>query len=79
MRLILETSTNCRRENLLISNKVAIIILDEYSNTTFYNIILIERYTPNEQPQYSHINLTHATYIPLHYILLFPRGNTSWH
>ena len=77
MQLILKASTNYRRKNLLISNKVAVIILDEYSNTYFYNIILIERYTPNKQPRYYYINLTHAVYIPLHYILLFPYSNTS--
>ena len=48
MRLILEAGTNYRRENLLISNKVAVIILDEYGNTYFRDIMLIERYTPNK-------------------------------
>ncbi len=50
MRLILEASTNYRYKNLLISNKVAIIIPDEYGNTSFYDIILIKRYTPNKRP-----------------------------
>ena len=77
MRLILEASANRRRENLPISNEVAVIILDKYSNTYFRNIILIERYTPNKQPRYYHINLAHTAYIPLHYVLLFPCGNTS--
>jgi hypothetical protein len=40
MRFILEASTNRRYKNLLISNKVAVIILDKYSNTSFYDIIL---------------------------------------
>ena len=48
MRLILETSTNRHRKNLLISNKVAVIILDKYGNTSFRDIILMEYYTPNE-------------------------------
>jgi len=48
MWLILEAGTNWRCKNLLISDKVAIIILDEYGNTSFYNIVLIERYTPNK-------------------------------
>ena len=48
MRLILEASANRRCENLLISNKVAVIILDEYGNTYFRDIILTERYTPNK-------------------------------
>ena len=77
MQLILEASANYRRKNLLTSNEVAVIILDKYGNTYFYDIILTERYTPNKQPRYSRINLTHAVYMPLYYILLFPRGNTS--
>ena len=77
MRLILEAGANCRYKNLLISNEVAVIILDEYGNTYFRNIILMERYTPNKQPRYYRINLTHTAYIPLHYVLLFPCGNTS--
>jgi len=48
MRLILKANTNYRYKNLLISNKVAVIILDEYSNASFCNIILIKRYTPNK-------------------------------
>jgi len=48
MRLILEASTNRRRENLLISNKVAVIIPDKYGNTSFRNIILTEHYMPNK-------------------------------
>ena len=50
MRLILEVSTDYRHKNFLISNKVAIIILDEYSNAGFYNIIFIECYMPNKPP-----------------------------
>ena len=79
MRLILGASTNYYYKNLLISNEVAIIILDEYNNTSFCDIMLIEHYTPNKQPRYYYINLTHAVYMPLYYILLFPYSNTGWH
>ena len=48
MRLILETSINRRCENLLISNKVAVIILDKYGNASFHNIVLMEYYMPNK-------------------------------
>jgi hypothetical protein len=79
MRLILEASANQRRKNLLISNEVAVIIPDEYGNASFRDIMLTERCAPNKRPRYYYINLTHAAYMPLHYVLLFPRGNTSWH
>ena len=79
MQLILEAGANYRCKNLLISDKVAVIIPDEYGNASFRNIMLMERYTPNKQPRYYCINLTHAVYMPLYYILLFPYSNTSWH
>ena len=71
MRLILKASANQRYKNLLISNKVAIIILDKYGNTSFCDIMLIERYAPNKRLRYYYINLTYAAYMPLHYMLLF--------
>ena len=77
MRLILEAGANWRYKNLLISNKVAVIILDEYGDASFRDIVLIERYIPNKPLRYYHINLAHAVYIPLHYVLLFPYSNTS--
>ena len=77
MRLILEASTNRCRKNLLTSNEVAVIILDKYSNAYFRDIMLIERSAPNKPLRYYCISLAHAVYIPLYYVLLFPRGNTS--
>ena len=50
MRLILETSINYRHKNLLISNKVAIIILDKYSDASFCDIIFIKYCMPNKPP-----------------------------
>ena len=48
MRLILEASTDYCRENLLISNEVAVIILNKYGDADFYNIVFIECYMPNK-------------------------------
>ena len=79
MRLILKTSANWQRKNLLISNKIAIIILNKYSNAGFYNIIFTEYYIPNKPPQYYYINLVYTAYMPLYYILLFPHGDTGWY
>ena len=79
MRLILEASTNYCYKNLLINNKVAVIILNKYGDACFRNIILIKCYTPNKQPRYCYTNLIYAVYIPLYYILLLPRGNTGWY
>jgi hypothetical protein len=48
MWLILEASTNYYYKNLLISNKMAVIILNKYNDASFYNIIFIEHYAPNK-------------------------------
>jgi len=48
MRLILEAGANYRYKNLLTSNEIAVIILDKYSDTSFRNIVFIERYMPNK-------------------------------
>ena len=79
MRLILEVNTNCRCKNLLINNKVAVIILDKYIDASFCDIILAERCAPNKQLQYYYINLIYTAYMPLYYILLFPHGDTGWY
>ena len=79
MRLILEVSVDYRHKNLLTSNKVAIIIPDEYGDVSFYNIVLIEYCMPNKPLQYCYINLAYATYMLLYYILLFPYSDTGWH
>ena len=47
MWLILKANTNWRHKNLLINNKVAVIILNKSSDISFYNIVLMEYYTPN--------------------------------
>jgi len=49
MRFILKASANYYYKNLLISDEVAIIILNKYSDISFYNIVFIKRYTPNKQ------------------------------
>ena len=79
MRLILKANVDCYCENLLISNKVAVIIPNKYSGVTFHNIVHVEHCAPNQQLQYCHINSTHATYMPLHYVLLFLCGDIDWH
>ena len=48
MWLILEVNINWRRKNFLISNKVAVIILDKYNNINFRNIVFIECATLNK-------------------------------
>jgi hypothetical protein len=77
MRLIIELSANYRYKNLLTSNKVIAIILNEYINASRYNLILIVREASYKRPQIYIINVIHAIYMPLHYVLLFLYSDPS--
>ena len=79
MRLILEVGADRRRKNLPTSDEVAVIIPDEYNDAGFCDIVLAECAMPNEPLRYCRISSAHAAYIPLYYVLLFLRGDTSWH
>ena len=79
MRLVLEEGADRRRENLPTSDEVAVIIPDENGDSSFRDIVLAERGGPTNQPRCHRINATHAAYMPLHYVLLFPRGDLGWH
>ena len=79
MWLILKANINWRHKNLLISDKVAVIILDKYNDVSFRDIVLIEYTMLNKPLRYCCISLVYAVYILLYYILLFPCGNTGWY
>jgi hypothetical protein len=77
MRLIIKSSANCRRENLLTSNKVTAIILDKYTDASRRDLVLTVREASRERPQIRTVNVIHATYMPLYYVLLFPYSDLS--
>jgi len=80
LSLIMETGADMRRENLPTANEVAMILPDEYGRGGFRDIVLAERVNgeiPNNG--FSIINFNHASYLPLHYVLLFPYGDPGWH
>ena len=75
---IVESGSDKRRCNLPTSNEVAMIIGDEYAESGFRDIILASRGNNNE-PHFSTINGNHASYMPLHYVLFFPKGESGYH
>jgi len=79
MRLVMETSADRRRENLPTANELAAIIPDEYGQGSFRDIVLEIRNPIRNGPKLSRISATHAAYMPLHYVLLFPYGDLGWH
>jgi hypothetical protein len=79
MRLIMESGADRRQENLLTSNKVAAILTDEFNGASRRDIVLAVRNPRGREPALARIDPTHAAYMPLHYVLLFPSGDYGWH
>lgn len=79
MKLVMETGADKRRENLPTSSEMAVIIPDEYGEPCFRDIVLATRNTDTDGQSFSHIDPSHAAYMPLHYVLLFPQGDLGFH
>jgi len=71
MRLVIKTGANRRRENLLTSDKIIVILLDKYKGTSKRDIILVIRNLTCIKALLTRINVTHTVYMPLYYVLLF--------
>jgi len=50
------------------------IIPDEYQDSSHWDVILAQRNNTIEGSMFRTITSSHATYTPLHYVLLFPFG-----
>jgi len=83
MELIVNGDADPRRANLPTVDEVAIIVPEEYGEKGFRDIVLAKRSINNEgvivDQRFSRINQNHAAYLPLHYVIMFPRGETGWH
>ena len=78
LQLIMEAGADKRRYNLPTSNEVAMIIGDEYCEAGFRDIVLASR-NSSGRLHLTTINPNHGSYMPLHYVLLFPNGELGWH
>ena len=79
MQLVVEAGADRRRENLPISNEVTAIIPDEFTGASRRDLVLAVREAGQDRPRIRTVNVTHAAYMPLHYVLLFPYGDPGWH
>lgn len=79
MRLILQSGADRRRENLPTATELAGILPDEFADESRRDILLAVRESTCNGPQLHQISVTHAAYMPLHYVLLFPYGEYGWH
>jgi hypothetical protein len=77
MRLIIKSGANCRYKNLLTSNKVIALILNEYINASRYDLVFIVYKGGYKRLQIYIINVIHVIYMLLYYILLFLYSNLS--
>ena len=79
MQLVVEAGADRRRENLPTSDEVTAIIPDEYTAASRRDLLLAVREGGQDRPRIRTVDVTHAAYMPLHYVLLFPRGDYGWH
>ncbi|KAJ3816606.1 hypothetical protein F5880DRAFT_1457341, partial [Lentinula raphanica] len=69
---------DCRRYNLPTADEVAAIIPGDGTQAADRRDIIL-RIREEEGGGLQRVNDGHAAYAPLHYVLLFPRGEPGWH
>ena len=74
LQLTLKTGPDRRRENLPTSDELAVIIPDAAADAQVREIVLAAR-GGQDGSRYQRISSAHAAYMPLHYVLLFPKGD----
>ena len=80
LRLVLEHGADLRRENLPTADEVSMILPEEYGTAGFPDIVLARRVNGEDDANsFTIIDPNHASYLPLHYVLLFPYGEPGWH
>jgi hypothetical protein len=82
LRLIQEVGADRRRENLPTASEIAAVIPDVgpgWEKRTFRDMRLQLRTENPHQLGLRRVDPSHAAYIPLAYVLLFPHGDPGWH
>src|SRR6202050_5217175 len=76
MTIVLEQGDDRRRYNLPTVDEVAAIIPGTGEEDVDHNRDIVLRYKHGGIKHVSHL---HPLYAPLHYVLLFPKGDQGWH
>ena len=71
MRLIMKIKSDKRRHNMLISNEVAVFILNKLNKFCFRDIVLAERRVKRTASYFARIEYFNSVYLSLHYMLFF--------
>lgn len=74
LQLVLETGPDRRRENIPTSDEVALILPDAAAAETSRPVTIAAR----DSPALFTISAAHPSYMPLHYVLMFPNGDSGW-
>ena len=76
MTIVLEQGDDHRRYNLPTVDEVAAIIPGTGEEDVDHNRDIVLRYKHGGIKPISHL---HPLYAPLHYVMLFPKGDQGWH
>jgi len=80
LQLVVERGADLRRENLRTADEVSMILPEEYGSAGFRDLVLARRMDDDDHANpFTYMNSNHASYLPLHYVLLFPYGAPGWH
>ena len=77
MHLIMKTESDECHINLPTVNEMMIILLNEYNQLYFYDIVICFCHIRGAQYDFSCVHFSHAVYIPLQYPLLFLYNDSS--
>ncbi|KAN0082326.1 hypothetical protein V8E54_003624, partial [Elaphomyces granulatus] len=80
LALAIEPGADRRRENLPTASEVAAIVPDvgPDGQSSSRDLQLTLR-APRGGPPLQRVSTLHPSYLPLHYVLLFPHGDPGWH
>ena len=75
MCLIVKTESDECCTNLPTANEMMVILSDEYNQACFCDIVIYSYHTEDAQQGFSHVHLSHITYMSLQYLFLFLYGD----
>ena len=78
MQLVVQEGANRWQENLPIVNKVAILILEEYFESGFWDVVLVERGVDRTVRRWYIIYPYSTAYFLLAYLLMFPCSDLGY-
>jgi hypothetical protein len=79
MALVMPAGADPRRQNLPTVSEVAAVVPDVGPGISTARDIWLTLRTPEGGSSLRRLSVCHPSYLPLHYVLLFPYGDPGWH